>query len=68
MTAPCKNCKDRTLYCHSSCKRYEVFEDERQHIRKQRLQELNNSDYIFDTLAFRNLKRHRKEHYRKGVE
>lgn len=28
MTAPCKDCKDRTADCHSKCEKYKAFEAE----------------------------------------
>jgi hypothetical protein len=29
MDAPCKDCKDRTLHCHSKCEKYLKFRQER---------------------------------------
>ena len=37
MTAPCKNCPDRVVGCHSTCERYAEYAKEREEIRKNAL-------------------------------
>ena len=36
MTAPCKDCPDRVLGCHSSCDKYKAFREERDRELEQR--------------------------------
>lgn len=36
MNAPCKDCPNRTLLCHSTCEEYQKFAAERQEISKKR--------------------------------
>lgn len=36
MTAPCKNCKDRYLGCHSECEKYIAYKDDRQAMHKRK--------------------------------
>lgn len=38
MTAPCKDCKDRTSGCHSKCEKYIAFDKENQKRRAERLE------------------------------
>lgn len=36
MTAPCKNCKERTPECHGLCTKYQAYAEENDKRRKQR--------------------------------
>lgn len=36
MKAPCKDCPDRQLGCHSTCKRYLTYKESCEVIRKER--------------------------------
>ena len=36
MTAPCKNCKERTSDCHRICAKYQAYSAENDQRRKQR--------------------------------
>lgn len=38
MKAPCLNCADRKISCHSSCTQYNLFREERELIAKKRRQ------------------------------
>lgn len=44
MTSPCKDCKDRTLGCHSKCEKYIAFDKENQKRRAERLERRNAAD------------------------
>lgn len=37
--SPCKDCEDRTLGCHSTCKDYIEFKNARLNISKKRLEQ-----------------------------
>lgn len=39
MTAPCKNCPEREIGCHSMCDRYIRYAKQREKIREKRMQE-----------------------------
>ena len=43
MTAPCKDCKDRTPECHSKCEKYIAFDKENQKRRHERV--MNSTDF-----------------------
>lgn len=45
MTAPCLNCENRKLGCHSSCEKYIKFDTERKKIREIRLKENELRDF-----------------------
>lgn len=36
MSAPCKNCPDRDMDCHSKCEKYALFVAENEHVKQQR--------------------------------
>jgi hypothetical protein len=36
MNAPCKDCKDRVLGCHSKCEKYKAFSEENKKTYKKR--------------------------------
>lgn len=36
MTAPCKECPDRTAECHATCERYAAYAKEREQERRNR--------------------------------
>ena len=45
---PCKNCEDRHIGCHSTCKEYLRMSKERDKIRKERAKEHVIQDYMCD--------------------
>ena len=36
MKQPCYQCKNRTAYCHGTCKEYKEFQKENEEIKKKR--------------------------------
>lgn len=44
MKAPCKDCPDRAIRCHSSCPRYSNFAKYRERIRQKRYEEFYLSE------------------------
>lgn len=46
MDNPCKNCSRRHIGCHSSCMSYGKWKDERDAMRKQRIKEYNDYDFL----------------------
>ena len=36
--APCKDCKDRKVGCHSTCEKYKAYQESNSKIRKARVQ------------------------------
>lgn len=44
MTAPCKDCKDRTPGCHTKCEKYIAFDKENQKRRAERLERTHAAD------------------------
>ncbi len=51
MNAPCKDCPDRVLGCHSTCEKYKAFQTERDRELEKRMLEiagnpLNSKYYI----------------------
>lgn len=36
MIAPCKNCTDRVVGCHSTCEKYLAFQKERELVREKK--------------------------------
>jgi len=59
---PCKNCKDRELYCHSKCEKQEriEYENKRKKIKKSKKQQSFVSSAMFDCNE-RALKRYRRK-------
>nr|DAI77800.1 MAG TPA: hypothetical protein [Caudoviricetes sp.] len=47
MTAPCKNCQDREVGCHSKCDRYAEYNRQREDIRQKRLHDAQTDPSIF---------------------
>ena len=48
MNAPCKNCKERQLGCHSYCDLYQEFVEANE-IKKRKIREQNDEDnFIFE--------------------
>jgi len=39
LSAPCKDCKDRTLYCHKDCERYLKFKENSERLKQIRQRE-----------------------------
>ena len=39
MTPPCKDCTERNLGCHGKCGRYAAYKQEREQIRKAKMDE-----------------------------
>lgn len=40
MKPPCRYCDKRCLGCHSTCKEYKAYDEERKEIRRERMTEL----------------------------
>lgn len=57
MDAPCKDCPDRVLGCHSVCEKYKQFQEERtRELERKRMQYLTNhlgNDYFRRYLKFK---------------
>ena len=47
MTAPCKNCPEREIGCHSMCDRYIRYAKQREKIRQKRLHDAQTDPSIF---------------------
>ncbi len=45
MSAPCKDCKERTPGCHSKCEKYIEFDKENQKRRHERTLATRSADY-----------------------
>ena len=47
--APCKDCSERKLKCHSRCKRYKQFRDELRKFETERHEEVwdEYTDYVY---------------------
>ena len=48
MKAPCKDCPNRQVGCHSSCKAYQEFSAERESVREARLKQREESEFFRD--------------------
>ena len=46
--APCLNCTDRRLGCHSTCERYKAFAAQRKTEREARTRYLKDTDALVD--------------------
>ncbi|WP_455256740.1 hypothetical protein [Peptoniphilus asaccharolyticus] len=46
MIAPCKNCEEREVGCHSNCKRYIEYDKTMDHIRDSRKKLVELEGYI----------------------
>lgn len=46
MKAPCKDCPDRQLDCHSKCERYKAYQEEREAYREKKKQATMADCYI----------------------
>lgn len=46
MKAPCLNCKDRTIYCHSSCNKYKKFRSKLDKAKSTK-EDIEFSDYLW---------------------
>jgi len=44
--APCLNCKDRHILCHSSCTKYLSFKEKRNKISEKRAEEFDYNCYL----------------------
>ena len=68
MNAPCKDCTDRVLGCHSVCEEYKLFHEERKReLEQKRMQYLTNplgNDYFRRNLKLKQ-KLTRSGNYRK---
>lgn len=47
--APCKDCKNRRLYCHSKCEKYRAFDAFRQRERERKHSEQATEQYFFQS-------------------
>lgn len=45
MNAPCKDCKDRKLGCHSTCEKYKKFDEENRKRREEEFKNRHNKKY-----------------------
>lgn len=45
MDAPCKDCKDRSMTCHSECEKYLLFKRERERNKQEYLKKRQGTDY-----------------------
>lgn len=60
MKAPCKNCADRKLHCHSTCEKYLEFANAKEEEReKQHKEKLKRFDYIGLQIECREKRRRR---------
>lgn len=50
MKAPCFNCPERHTLCHSTCKKYLQFREDRQRIGNARQKALYINDYFTDAV------------------
>lgn len=50
MVAPCKNCKDRYVGCHSKCEKYKEYAAECEVIREKRRKESDERMFFGETL------------------
>ena len=48
MKAPCKDCPDRTLSCHSSCAAYLLYQEDRVKSRQAKQSDRSYKDYSWD--------------------
>ena len=48
MKAPCKDCKKRTLGCHSKCRAYSCYQIDIRSVREKRKEEVMTRTYICD--------------------
>ena len=46
MTAPCKECTERKLGCHTTCDKYQEFNKQRELIRQNRLKSFQKDEYF----------------------
>ena len=60
MTAPCKDCSDRTLGCHSVCDKYKSWKDYIENIKKAM-----NADAEVDGFLRMQTERRKAKHRRK---
>jgi hypothetical protein len=44
ISAPCKNCEDRSVFCHTFCERYKAFRDAKDR-ENEKLQKDRQVDY-----------------------
>lgn len=60
MKAPCKDCNERCLNCHSACEEYFKY---RYEIMKQSVAEYNDSNHkVYVSEACRRMKKRRNKH------
>lgn len=63
INSPCKDCKNRSIDCHSHCDKYNKYkkdkEKENKLIRDKKMEARRNADYILDACK-------RMKNYRKG--
>lgn len=45
-SAPCKNCNERKIYCHSYCNKYKKYEELRQEIKKKKNEEVMLNGHV----------------------
>jgi hypothetical protein len=51
MKAPCKDCPDRHLHCHSECERYKTFKQECDELREKR-NKIKQAEYTIDRIRY----------------
>ena len=62
MKAPCLNCKERVLGCHSHCERYTTFAKERERIYEDRLKDLDVNETVAHGIARAQKPRRKRGH------
>ena len=60
MIAPCKDCSDRFVGCHSVCPRYAEFREECEARRKKRAERYPIKDYTCELIARNQKAAHRR--------
>lgn len=58
MMSPCKDCKNRKLYCHSSCEQYKEFKAELERINNNR--KLHYEQYSIEFDRYNRLRKRSK--------
>jgi hypothetical protein len=57
LLAPCKDCPERVLGCHSTCEKYIAFREERDKMLAARYKANRNDGYFAEAIARRKAKK-----------
>lgn len=60
MTAPCKDCPNRVVGCHSTCEQYIKYKEEQESVRRSRRAESEKHVYAIQSIMERKRKRRRR--------